>query len=303
MHQRRPSSRTAAPQRKPRSPGGPRIDRKALRRPCRTGLRRVRSMRYRRTQLPQPGRSAAHMRNGTQDWAARLPAKPRMLPLSGELSFCAASNESSRLIPSGAERRWCSRMNELPGRRLDERLRTCGHAQLSARVLQMKFDRALAQAQDRADFAECLAARGPRESFHLALTETDTFWPHGVPRNASEARRDHRGKHVVVDGLGEIVVGAEFPPLELALVIAESREKDKGHALEARLHRCQPVEQLETRHSRHADVGQHQIRRVLENRRQTVTTIAGDADLEAAIDEFFADQGRGIRIVLDAQNF
>jgi hypothetical protein len=35
-------------------------------------------------------------------------------------------------------------MDELPGRRLDERLSARRHAQLSARVLQMKFDRAFA---------------------------------------------------------------------------------------------------------------------------------------------------------------
>ncbi len=83
-----------------------------------------------------------------------------------------------RVLQGGAQRRARRRsiapqalgMNEMSRRCLDEGLRACGNPQLAARVLEVEFDRALAQAEDFADLAERLTARGPRQCLHFPFT-------------------------------------------------------------------------------------------------------------------------------------
>src|SRR3981081_456733 len=113
---------------------------------------------------------------------------------------------------------------------------------------------------------------------------------------AWEPRRNHRCKHIVVHGLGEVVVRAKLPTLQLIVVVTKRGEEDERHALEPRLHGREPLEQLKPGHSRHAYVGQHQIRWFLEDGRKTVTPVVGCTNLEPAIDELLTDQCRGVTI-------
>src|ERR1700685_2296347 len=116
-----------------------------------------------------------------------------------------------------------SRLNEMPRRRLDESLGARRHTEFSAGVLEVKLDGALAQAENFPNLPKRLAARRPSECLHLTLAPTHLLRPHGAAGYARQPRGDQRGKHIVVNGLGEVIVGTQTPTLELVGVIAERR--------------------------------------------------------------------------------
>src|ERR1700692_955285 len=88
---------------------------------------------------PQKWPSSA-VPNRAPDWADRQRGVPRSTGRN-----CTAN---IRWLPG-------SRPDEMTRRCLDESLSTRGDSELSARVFEMKLDRALAQTQDFADFPEC----------------------------------------------------------------------------------------------------------------------------------------------------
>src|ERR1700722_3735703 len=94
-----------------------------------------------------------------------------------------------------------------------------------------------------------------------------------------------------------------MPALELIAVVAQRREEYEGHALEPGLHGGEYPKQLEPRHSRHADIGQHEIRRLLENGGEPVAAVVGCMDLEPAVEQLLTDQIRGVAVVLDAKDY
>src|ERR1700722_4858651 len=93
-----------------------------------------------------------------------------------------------------------------------------------------------------------------------------------------------------------------MPALELIAVVAQRREEYEGHALEPGLHGGEYPKQLEPRHSRHTDIGQHEIRRLLENGGEPVAAIVGCVDLEPAVEQLLTDQIRGVAVILDAKD-
>ncbi len=121
-------------------------------------------------------------------------------------------------------------------------------------------------------------------------------------RHAREPCRDDGREQVEVDRLGDVVVGAEAPSLELAVAIGERRQEHERHAREARRQRDQALEQLEPGHQRHVDVAEHEIGRVLQDRGQACVPVIGDAERVAALDQLLDDQRGGLAIVLDAQD-
>src|ERR1700722_3821206 len=87
---------------------------------------------------------------------------------------CAVVSDRGRTRGRGRVR---SRFDQLADGRLDERLGARWNAELPARIVEMKFHRATAQAQNLANLGKCLAACGPSQRFALALTKLDEFRP------------------------------------------------------------------------------------------------------------------------------
>src|ERR1700722_8013312 len=129
---------------------------------------------------------------------------------------CAAASDRGRARGRGRVR---SRFDQLADGRLYERLGARWNAELPARIVEMKFHRATAQAQNLANLGERLAARSPGQRFALALAKVDEFRPQRAARNTLEPRSYHCREHVKVHRLGHIVVGAKLPALELAVVV------------------------------------------------------------------------------------
>src|ERR1700675_2344614 len=114
-----------------------------------------------------------------------------------------------------------SGLDKMPGRRLDQGLSTRSDTELAARIFEMKLDGALAQSQNFPDLPECFAAGGPGERLDFAFTQADLLGPDRTAGHARKPRRDQRRKHVVVHGLGKVVVGTQVPALELAVMVAQ----------------------------------------------------------------------------------
>ncbi len=53
---------------------------------------------------------------------------------------------------------------------------------------------------------------------------------------------------------------------------------------------------------RHADIGQHEVGHVLQNRGETRPAVMSDTDFEATLYELFGNQRRGLTVVFDAQD-
>ena len=113
----------------------------------------------------------------------------------------------------------------MPLRSFDESLRARGDTEFPARIVEVKLDGALAQTENRSDFLECLAACGPGERLDFTLAQTDECGPDRAAGDACEPRGNQRGKHIIVHGLDEVIVGAEPPPLELTVMITQRRER------------------------------------------------------------------------------
>jgi hypothetical protein len=64
----------------------------------------------------------------------------------------------------------------------------------------------------------------------------------------------------------------------------------------------QPFEHLKTRHVRHVDVAQHQVRSALDDFGKLIRPAVGDDRLEAPFSEHLGNQRNGFAIVFDAED-
>ena len=117
----------------------------------------------------------------------------------------------------------------------------------------------------------------------LVLTTLVTDWPvlsaslqlASPGRPTPDLRADSRGEFLDGEGLGEKVVGAGFEPLHaMAALVAPRHEY---HRRQPRASAClQFSTQLQTRHSRHHHIDQHEIWRVLGDEAQCVSAVVGN---------------------------
>jgi hypothetical protein len=110
-------------------------------------------------------------------------------------------------------------------------------------------------------------------------------------------------KHLEIDRLDDVIIGAQVSPAQFVLAIGHRGQEYERYAPESRCERVQPFQHFKSRHDRHVDVAQHEVGHVLEDRVKAGLPIMGGDQLEALIGKFLDDQGRGLAVVLDAQDF
>ena len=110
-----------------------------------------------------------------------------------------------------------------------------------------------------------------------------------------------RDELLVVEGLGQVVVGAGGEALELVGLQAARRQHDDGDVLGARVLTKAP-HQLEAAHARHHHVGDHHVGDLLEDGGERLVAVAGQAHLEAGGTELHLEEPRDGGLVLHDQH-
>jgi HAMP domain-containing protein len=136
----------------------------------------------------------------------------------------------------------------------------------------MKVDGSLGQRENFGNLDRRLAASYPGQRLEFTVIELNISCPDIGSCDTCEAGRYDRSKKVEIDRLGDIVVGAKLPSLELAIWIGPGGEKHERHVAEPGRDRGQVLQYL--------DIAQYQIGHRLENRRKSCATIVRNDDIE-----------------------
>src|ERR1700749_511 len=115
------------------------------------------------------------------------------------------STVGSSAIPTG------SGVDELSRRRFHHGLHPRGNAELAARPLYVKVDRAFAESEDLRDLGRRLTSSRPGQCLELSRHEIGAHRLAIDAWDATQPRLDQRAQEAEVDRFGGVIVGTEPP--------------------------------------------------------------------------------------------
>jgi hypothetical protein len=195
------------------------------------------------------------------------------------------------------------RLDYLSYRRLERRLGPCCGAQLDASIVEVEVDRPFGQAHDFCGLRRGLPTRHPGQRLDLAIIQHRQLWPYFIARDTGEPGINDGVEHVEIDWLDDVIVRSQASPLQLIFTIGLRGQENEWNVPELRLDLVQAFEHLKSRHYRHVDVTQHEVRPVLDNRGKTFGAAISDDRLEASISKLLDNQRSGFTVVFDAEDF
>ena len=103
------------------------------------------------------------------------------------------------------------------------------------------------------------------------------------------------------EGLADVVLGPELEAADHVLRSGAGREEEHRDIVAAYSFHAQPLDEGESVHCGHHDVGDHDLRPEFRRSPQSVRTVVGAAHLEALLREGVGDDARQGPLVLDEE--